>query len=142
MTTPTKTTLAGELSTLTIGSAVGQLLSIDSISEKKAKVSTVALGDTVKTNRLSTMADVGDTKFSVTYDPANHATLQGWLDATGTGVTQTVVIAMSTVGATTATATYTNAAGYCTDWSIAGIKEDGNITLDITVAFNAEWVKS
>jgi ABC-type taurine transport system substrate-binding protein len=140
MTTPTKVILAGELTTLTIGSAVGQLLSIDTVGSQKAKVSTTALGDTVKNNRLSSMEDVKDTKVQVEYSPTAHSTLMGWLDSTTP--TETVVIALLQAGSSTAAATFTNSAAYCTEWAVSGIKEDGNVLLDITIAYNAAWVQS
>ncbi len=141
MTVPTKAVLAGELTTMSLGSgsgvsAVGQVLSIDPIGEQRAKVSTVTLGDVVKTNRLSTLVDVKDCKVTLLYDATNHATLQGWLAA---GTVQTVTFAMFAPAAVTATKTYTNLGAYCSDYSITGIKEDGNVQIEITIAFNDVW---
>jgi hypothetical protein len=132
-----KIVLAGEMTVMSLGStAVGQLLTIDKLGAKRAKVATTCLGETVKSNRLSNYLDVEDTVITVIYNPSEHGTaLRGWLDS---GDVQTLSFAVTELGGTPIE-TYTNTAAYCTGWSETGFKEDGNIELEITVAYNADW---
>jgi hypothetical protein len=141
MTYTAKTVVVGEMTVFTIsGVAAAQVISVDSIGESKAKIPTFTLGDTVKTNRLSNLTDVKDCKVTLLYNPTVGGTLRTWLDS---GTPSTVTMALYENGtSTTAVETYSNDAAYATEWSLSGVKEDGNVEIEVTIAANDKWTAS
>lgn len=123
----------GERSTLTFGSAISKLLSIDHSGDKKATIDTTCFDSVTggdKEFRVSALNEGGEVTAKVLADATAHSGLKTTYDA---GTLQDLVVALKDGDGTAAnTMTWTWSDSALTGIKLGGVSIDGNAEIDLT----------
>lgn len=124
--------LPGEKTTITIGSAVAQVISISGPSEERPTVDTTNLDSTAREFRFG-LKDGGECTVEVYYDSSYHSSLHDKInDSTSSAVT----IDLFTADGTSNESISFNA--YLTGWEMSGMEVEGNVTATMTLKVDGD----
>lgn len=121
----------GELTTVSYGSAVGDLLSVDFSGLKRGTVDCTVLGDTTVAVRMSALKDPGNVTLKAQYDATSHEFL---VTALENGTSAVLSITLSDDSGQTVVWS-------CSEAYVSSIKL-GNMTKDANVELDVEFVMS